>query len=130
MVPATLLAAEQQNFISYIEGTPNYIFGISIIMDDDKVFQQASLAIVDAKKLISEAEAALLRAAQFEREHGLSKEAIDNFLNSRLSSKERQELESHVQEKLKEIHEEAEQAIADQKMARARVRSNKIKLHV
>ncbi len=99
-------------------------------MDDDKIFESASRAVLNAKQVIAKAEAALLRASQFERENGLSKEAIEKFLTKHLSATQRRELDAYVEEKIRETHEAAEKAVSEHKKSLVAFRPSRIKMHI
>ncbi len=99
-------------------------------MSDEKIFDTANRAILSAKLVIEKAEAALLRASQFERENGLSKESIDEFLNKNLSPTQRRELDAYVDEKIRETREAAEKAVNEHKKSLVALRPSRIKMHI
>lgn len=99
-------------------------------MNDDEIFRYASSAIIDAKRVIEKAEAALQSAAQFERDHDLSKDAIEAFMKKHLSSRQREEVDLLVQKNLQEIRDAAEQAVDERQKNSGPLKSSRMKMHI
>lgn len=99
-------------------------------MTDDNIFSAANRAILEARRLIEKADAALRQAQEFQRELGFSKQSIDEYLGSNLTESQRKEVDALVKKTLQEMHDESERAIYEQKRNFVNQRPHKFKVHI
>ncbi len=99
-------------------------------MRDDEALKKANDAILNARRVINEAEAALRHVAELQRERGITPDAIQEFLNCHLSPAQRMEIDSAVEKSLAMIRAEAEIAVSSQQQNTLRPRIQKIRNHI
>lgn len=80
-------------------------------MDEDEVMRRASKAVIEARKAIANAEAALGRTEQFLRERGLSVDQLQNYLQKHGGPAVLQEIQEMAEQTLREARLEADQTI-------------------
>ncbi len=103
---------------------------ITIAMNDEEIFENATRAIIEARSVIENAEAALRYVAQLERAQGITPDIIENYLNRYLTPSQRREIDLMVDKSLREIRETAEQAVRMQHWNGQVMRTRRIRTHI
>lgn len=84
-----------------------------ICMDEDKFLQSSEKAIRESLKVVAQAEQALQRTQAFFREKGISPEDMKDYLRRQGNSEIQREIDLMVEQTMRQVQEEADQAVRD-----------------
>ncbi len=99
-------------------------------MHDDETLRKANEAILNARKVIDEAEAALRYVAEQQRKQGITADTIQALLSSHISPVKKLEIEETVNRSLAEIRADAEKAASMYQRSALPPRIHRIKNHI
>ncbi len=80
-------------------------------MDDDEFLKQSEKAIRESLKVVAQAEQALQRSEAFFREKGISPEEMKDYLRRQGNARIQREIDMMVEQTMKQVMDEAEQAV-------------------
>jgi len=85
-------------------------------MEEDEIFKNAERAIRESRKVITQAEEALRRTDDYFREKGITPEQLKTYLKQGNPDIQR-EIDLMVDQTMREIRQEAEQAVREAQQA-------------
>ena len=88
-----------------------------ICMDDDEFLKKSEQAIRESMKVVAQAEQALQRTEAFFREKGISPEQMKEYLKRHGNPEIQREIDMMVEQTMRQVQEEAEQAVRDSQRA-------------
>lgn len=80
-------------------------------MEDDDFLKKSEKAIRESLKVVAQAEKALLRTEAFFREKGISPEQMKDYLRRKGNPGIQREIDMMVEQTMKQVMEEADQAV-------------------
>ena len=86
-------------------------------MDDDEFLKKSETAIRESMKVVAQAEQALQRTEAFFREKGISPEQMKEYLKRHGNPEIQREIDMMVEQTMRQVQEEAEQAVRDSQRA-------------